>query len=108
MVLTKEHLEQLKTQYYSLSDELDIYRKNMKCRKYINTYPKSEREKHLQQYKFLKFAINETISALIDHGYADNKILKSALFNRFLKFKTRFKAAVNLYYNKLDEAVSNQ
>lgn len=90
--LTDEQLEQLKQQYYSLTEELNIYRKNMRGRKYRDTYPQAEREKHMHQFKFLKFSLLETVKIMIAERHYDEQMAIDFVFNRFLPIGLRLKA----------------
>lgn len=90
--LTEEQLAQLKQQYYSLTEELNIYRKNMRGKKYSDTYPQTEREKHMHQFKFLKFSLLETVKILIAERHYDEQMAIDFVFNRFLPIGLRLRA----------------
>lgn len=98
--LTEDELLKLSYQYHQLTDELAIYRENMRKRSYRRNYTEHERAKHLSQYRFLVLSIRETVKTLFDHGHYDRKLLKSVIFNRFIDIPTRWSAAVKLYLSK--------
>lgn len=87
--LTKDELEKLERQYDSLTEELEIYRQNMRGIKYLKNYPAEERKKNRHQYKFLKYSLNETVKVLILHDSDKVQCLSDVLQNRFLTFRTK-------------------
>ncbi len=95
--LTEDELLNISNQYYELTDELEIYRKHMRGRKYIRTYTQGERDKHMAQYRFLLMAIRESVHTLFAHGKSDRQMLKHVIFNRFIDLKTRWSAVKKLY-----------
>lgn len=97
--LKKEELVRLTCQYHSISEELEIYRVNMKGRKYRKSYTAADREKHKQQYRFLKLSLNETVMVLILYNHADFDLLSHALRNRFLTFKTKWIVIKKLFHD---------
>ena len=90
--LTDEQLAQLRQQYYSLTEELALYRKNMRGRKYRINYPSKEREQHMKQYLFLKLSLKETVKVLMLYKAVDEQLLIDCVFNRFLPLGLRLKA----------------
>jgi hypothetical protein len=95
--LTKEDLEKLERQYDSLTEELEIYRQNMRGIKYRKNYPSSEKRKHRHQFKFLKFSLNEAVNTMVIHDYGDFDLLSDALRNRFLTFRTKWIVLKKIY-----------
>lgn len=100
--LNNEELEKLTLQYHSITIDLEIYRVNMKGRKYRKSYSAAERDKHKKQYRFLKLALNETVMVLILHDYADFDLLTRSLRNRFLTFRTKWIVFKKLFHDILN------
>lgn len=97
--LNEDELVRITCQYHYLTDDLEIYRKNMRGIKYRRSYPAAEREKHKKQYKFLRFSLNETVMVLILHNHAGLDLLSDAMKNRFLTFRTKWIVLKKLFHD---------
>lgn len=87
--LQRKELEDLYLQYFSNNEYLDDLVKTKKSPVYKTGTEKQRKELDFQ-VRFLKIALNDVLRVLIDHGHYDAKILKHAVKNRNLKFKTRW------------------
>lgn len=89
MKLTKEQVEELKNQYYGLTEDLKQYRRLFRQRRYWEE-PKRTRHDTRSQYNFLKGALNATIETLIATDNLPGTIASSAIFNRFITWRTKY------------------
>lgn len=94
--LQKEELEELYRQYFNNSEELDLYKKGIRSKKFRKEFTEDQRNRTMMQYNFLKMALNDNARLLIDHKQADTALLKHAVHNRHLAIKTRWRCLKEL------------
>lgn len=94
--LTQEQLEQLKAQYYDLTEEVRRDRKLMKTRRFRDAPAEKQRILKMQ-YTFYRCAIEDGLRVLIDHDHVSEDLLCHVVLNRELRLKTRWWALKQLY-----------
>ena len=87
--LTSEEIAQLQNSYEDITGDLFRYRRLFRERRYREA-KEQDREIARKQYKFLKISLNSLIDTLIATDGLTIRIVKAALFNRFLKIKTKW------------------
>ena len=86
---SKENIDNIVRQYYSLKENLDLYRKGMRSEDF-KKYSEHDRSVIRNQYGFLKRAMRSSVRYLINYDGADYNLLKHALFCRYMDCSTRW------------------
>lgn len=94
--LTEDKKREMIYHYYKFTDNLVIYRKNMRMKSYRYKYSENEMEVHSSQYRSMKSLLAKLAENLLVID-PDIAVYKHMIFNRFLPFKLRF-VAIKKYY----------
>ena len=97
--LEQKELDDLKQQYYELTETIKEYRGMMKTRKFRCEPPQKQRVAKMQ-YAFFQFAIGDNLRTLMDHKAADKELLSHAVMNSALKLNSRWAALKELWQNR--------
>lgn len=101
--LTKEELEAIEKQCFSLTDTLFQYELGMKGKDF-KSWPQEKRFQIKRQFEFFKFSLNEGIKTLIMHGQLSKKLSDHASGNKFVTLNTKFEI---LKFNKRKKFLKN-
>lgn len=95
--LTTEELVKLEEQYWSLTQTLHQYEAGMKSEGF-KLFTPEKRDETKKQFKFMKFALNETVMVLIMFKFLKDDMAKDASGNRFITLNTKFRI---MEYNRV-------